>query len=170
MWVFTQHGFISVVESRIDPTVVMARSRDRKSLEHFLEVTELDPTDHPVVESAGTDYPYRVICKREDVAAFLSSSAMAIDYPSFKTQVGYNRGYLWHDVLMSIWGKVHGLSDRRPRWNSYGSLSYRCEGLTTKNRECRAYARIGKRTCPQHDDQEAFLSSRGSSDAESLPR
>ena len=51
MWVFTQHGFISIVSSLQDPKVVMVRARDRKSLEQFIEA--LDGQDPFTGESSG---------------------------------------------------------------------------------------------------------------------
>src|SRR5262245_38360033 len=160
MWVFTQHGFISIVRSREDPKVLMVRARDRKSLEQFVEVAHRHPVaEEPltILETKYTDYSYRVICSPQVVADYLASEAVQIDYSNFKDRVTKTRGSKWHDVLMSIWGKALGLRDRerysdRPSALTFPTIAY-CEGRTKKKGLCWHPPRIGFKTCWQHADQ-----------------
>lgn len=174
MWIFTQHGFVSIVSSREDPKVVMVRARDRKSLEQFIEALEgKDPFSGEaleVLESKGTDYQFRVICSRTAAAQYLADEALAIDYPNFKSRITQTRGHQWHDVLLGIWSRVHDLSDRPKGYRSpFSTLrqspfvggSWVCEGTTKKDKRCTHEARIGYKTCWQHASQEAEIRHQG---------
>jgi hypothetical protein len=177
MWVFTQHGFLSIVQSREDPKVVMVRARDRKSLEQFRQAsTEASVVPEviealPILESKGTDYRYRIICHRDVVARYLAAEAKTIDYPNFKDRVTKTRGNQWHDVLLGIWSRVHDLSDWPKGYRSpFSTLhqspfvggSWVCEGTTKKDKRCTHEARIGYKTCWQHASQEAGIRHQGS--------
>jgi hypothetical protein len=176
MWVFTQHGFVSVVSSLQDPKVVMVRARDRKSLEQFIEALEgTDPFTGETLEivaSSYTDYPFRVICSRSAVSQYLADEALSIDYSNFKSRVTITRGHQWHDVLMSIWSRALGLSDQPRFRNPFRTLrespfvgsSLFCEGTTKKGKKCTHEARIGYKTCWQHDAQEADIRHGGAQD------
>ena len=58
MWVFTETGFVSAVARRDDPDHLVVRARDRISLE---PLAALDADE--IVLGAGSDYPYRLICR-----------------------------------------------------------------------------------------------------------
>jgi hypothetical protein len=169
MWVFTQHGFVSIVSSLEDPKVVMVRARDRKSLEQFIEALEgSDPFTGETLEivaSRYTDYPFRVICSRSAVSQYLADEALSIDYSNFKSRATQTRGNAWHDVLMSIWSRALGLSDKPkptysfpkvPTEDELGPAPF-CDGRTKKGSLCMHEARIGYKTCWQHASQEADL-------------
>lgn len=168
MWVFTQHGFVSIVSSLEDPKVVMVRARDHKSLEQFIEALEgSDPFTGETLEivaSRYTDYPFRVICSRSAVSQYLADEALSIDYSNFKSRATLTRGHEWHSVLLSIWSRALGLSDKPEPWKR-PEVSWEpedCQGITTEGNEClhsvgTLRATRGYKTCWQHASQEGQI-------------
>lgn len=111
MWIFTPSGFVSGVEDRRDPTVIVVRARDYRSLAAFCVEVSLKPGGITLGE--GTDYPYRIRVSRETFASFAYRAAMDVDYANFKDEATRVRGKAYHDVLMSVW--VAGLRLTPPR-------------------------------------------------------
>lgn len=106
MWTMTVHGFVSAVEHRDDPDLLMVRSRDRESLDHLAEDLGLDQVD--VYESLPSDYPFRIIVTKADYAQWCHAQAMKIDYDNFKTEASRHRNSQFMDFLHRVW--VAGLS------------------------------------------------------------
>jgi hypothetical protein len=101
MWVFTRHGFFSVVAGDPAPDgmpLVMVRARVRADLERLAESEQLGP----ILEWPGRDYPYRVIVPRDTWARLMFEAASDIDYSNFKgmtaRELGHARAGLYHDV------------------------------------------------------------------------
>lgn len=111
MWVFTPDGFVSAVEDRDDPTVIMVRARDFDSIEALCVVLDIGPSK--IVMYAGTDYPYRVALSREQWVAFATHAAEAVTYPNFKHEAEVRRGKGYADVLMQVWVAGLALTPRR---------------------------------------------------------
>lgn len=103
MWVFTKIGFYSVVRKPgLGSELLEVRPRRREDLERLNAKTGLKA---PILENAGTDYPFRVRMVREVWAKFLGDSAMTIDYENFKEEI--------------LFGKVEAKSDREWRHQIY---------------------------------------------------
>jgi len=115
MWTFTQDGFISTVQDRDDSTVLIARSRDRQSLELISTITGAE-----IVTSDGTDYGYRVRVTREQFAEFLVANVYALDYPNFKNRIYETRGHEWHEAAAGVWSEMLAVTDKEARENRYG--------------------------------------------------
>jgi hypothetical protein len=131
MWLFTKYGFFSVVCARasarpgapVDPSKVMIRARCRKHLEalvaRFVDAPKpgdrsefLDWVTVHIVESRGTDYPFRVFLPKAVWADAAHDLMSEIDYDDFKHHVaetmGDDRAYL--NALHSVWSVGRGLS------------------------------------------------------------
>lgn len=94
MWIILPQGFLSIVhKAPCQPDELLVRARVKQHL------TTLFPAA-AIVESDGTDYRYRAIVKRDEVAVFLAQQAYTIDYRNFKDQV---REHRFHDALMGVW-------------------------------------------------------------------
>ena len=104
MWLFTKHGFYSVVQNSKDPEEVLIRSRVR--------------ADHEAAKAAfyeyregidvGTDYRYRLFVKKQAFHVWIMDHALAVDYPNFKNEVERasgdpDDGRLRHDAYMHVW-------------------------------------------------------------------
>lgn len=146
MWLMTQHGFLSVVEDRGNSERVMVRSRDRQSLEHFAKSLGFD--DARIIELGFGDYRYRVFCSKPAFAGYAAETALNIDYTNYKSRLQRSRGTRWHDVAMSIWGKMHDISD--PRKTPVASP---LDTEQEQKRRVRATAPVGSRIASMSDDE-----------------
>ena len=79
MWVFTQDGFMSVVEHRDDQECLIVRARARQDLETLAKFGGVD-----VIVMPEADYYFRVEVTRTVFAAFMREQVLDIDYPNFK--------------------------------------------------------------------------------------
>jgi hypothetical protein len=121
MWVFTKHGFFSVVCARqgdgrhgrpVDPDRVMVRARVRGHLEalkkRFPDLLGLCE----IQESAGTDYAYRLFVQKSAWAQALAGLAEETDYDNFKSEVARHQGKAgaaYQRSLHEVWSVMHRL-------------------------------------------------------------
>lgn len=121
MWIFTEVGFFSVVQSK-DPTKVMIRSRDPKDLELLRKIYMPDLSE--TLMSPTRDYPCRAFATKEQFALGMARIAASIDYDNFKNHV--------HDLdpervsyYSRVWGVMADSSPdgRRPYGGAYTSRS-----------------------------------------------
>jgi hypothetical protein len=115
MWTITVDGFYSVTafdERRGGPRadaaeLVVVRGRVREDLERLSRLI-------PHVEILGTprsDYPFRIICRRDEWSRYLAASVDEIDYVNFKDRVAKQQGRRRHDVLLSVWATLRRLEE-----------------------------------------------------------
>lgn len=128
MWLFTSGGFLSAVRDKKDPEGdrLLVRSRDRKSLEIFLESVELAGnaaaedgkdieriTADDIVEGEGTDYRYRVRMHRGTFALGVTFEILNfLQYGNFKDELTRSRGKTFHDAAMSVWVDMLAVDDK----------------------------------------------------------
>ncbi len=125
MWLFTRHGFFSVVSARagdgahgnpVDPQRMMVRARRREHLDRLKAKCAplLDACD--IVESGSTDYAFRLFVAKElwrEVAAALATD---IDYDNFKSEVARHQGAAgreYEQALHDVWSVMFSLQERR---------------------------------------------------------
>jgi hypothetical protein len=113
IWVFTQDGFYSVTAYDEAPggprpdanelVVVRTRARD--------DLTRLSGWIHDaeIVATPSADYPFRIVCGREEWARYLVAMTEQIDYTNFKQRVEERLGTRRHDVLLSVWTTLRRL-------------------------------------------------------------
>ncbi len=94
MWVFTKHGFVSIVQHRDIPECMIVRARSPQPLE------ELWP-DHEVITLEDADYRFRILAQRDSVMDVVSDLVGSIDYDNFKNECVDDREYL--RSLGSVW-------------------------------------------------------------------
>ena len=80
MWLFTPDSFISVVQHRDQPDMLLARARFPGDLGRVFPEREEE-----VEETPDADYRYRLIVGREEVAHAVANAARGIDYTNFKS-------------------------------------------------------------------------------------
>ena len=111
MWIFTRHGLISIVEDqplsiRVPlgakekphkplPNLIV-RARERRPLQQLFRGCRIIP-------NAGTDYQFRCIVPRAEVARVIASEIETMTYGNFKGSVADNA---YHNVLMRVWSTV----------------------------------------------------------------
>lgn len=83
MWIMLNNAFISVVQDRDDPTLLLARARVKGDLERvFGPIVKPD-----VKRTVDADYRYRLTIERWELRDALTQAATGIDYPNFKDSV-----------------------------------------------------------------------------------
>ena len=97
MWVFTKHGFVSIVQHHDDPGIMLVRSRTIGPLETMWP-------DYEVKEIKWADYRYRVFVPREEVSSVLVDVIDGIGYPNFKAACTDDHEY--QIALSSVWWKM----------------------------------------------------------------
>ena len=116
MWIFTKHGFISVVEEHDDPSLLVVRGRVRKDLE---QVGEAYFGGAAVIFTPSRDYPYRFFVSKKAFHLAAQKMAMDIDYTNFKSKVHGqpNRDSAYENV----WAALHELEElnRREEQRAY---------------------------------------------------
>lgn len=83
MWIFTNGGFVSIVENKDDTAIVIVRARTRNHLESFI-LEDLVPR---IFVEPFSDYNYRIEMSRGELLACLTKEVERINYVNFKNSV-----------------------------------------------------------------------------------
>ena len=114
MWIFTQDGYISVVQ-HFNPTPgaeLLMRSRSAGHLYDLLclVLTE-EEVDDRVLVTPDHDYPYRILVSRELFGQVVAASMARLDYSNFKARCSQTLGGADAGVLNRDLGghaRLHG--------------------------------------------------------------
>lgn len=109
MWIFTTHGFVSIVEKasdRADETLTV-RARNADALEAFARHAGIAYV--PEINLA-TDYPYRRVFTRGEVSRAIMSLLDDLRYTNFKDAAKVVGGYAYASVLSKIWSAGWGMT------------------------------------------------------------
>jgi hypothetical protein len=105
MWIFLSDAFLSIVDHRTKPGVLLVRARLRGDLERVFPGARVERTP-------AADYLYRAEVPRERVASVIADAIRAVDYPNFKGSVREpDRLRACHDV----WHVMFDLQAERDR-------------------------------------------------------
>lgn len=111
MFLITPKGALYAAEDRNDPTRVLVRARDRKSLSGLAEWVHArfrEPVG--IAHSTTTDFPYRASVQRPHWAAFCADQAYRVNYPTFKGQCLLERPEI-HRFVVKCWEASFDLED-----------------------------------------------------------
>ena len=104
MWIFTNKGFISIVQHRDDPKTFLVRARRAEHLRNLFPNSEILILD-------DADYRYRVVIPRDVAVRRISELVDNIDYPNFKSSIpADDRPY--QDLCHSVWYDAYGFQRR----------------------------------------------------------
>lgn len=83
MWLFTIHGFYSIVRKG---EVFHVRAREKADLENLRTLVH----GLPAVQDSyrGSDYPFRLLLAEAQKDAVMAALSKSIGYPNFKSAVG----------------------------------------------------------------------------------
>lgn len=109
MWLCLNNAFLSVVHKECAPDELLVRSRRPNDIRNVFPKAN-------VRESFGTDYRYRAVVKRTEVAAKLSEIAMSYMASNFKGSVDDDR---LHDAYNRVWGVMGNLQPGGPYARNY---------------------------------------------------
>ena len=124
MWLFTKHGFFSVVCARqddgtqgqpIDSTRLMVRARVRGHLEALKErwPDALGPSD--ILTSTRTDYRFRMFVDKQAWSRVIAELTLETDYDNFKSAVARHQGPAgapYERALHDVWEVMNRLQRR----------------------------------------------------------
>ena len=107
MWIFTQVGYVSVVQNT-NPMLgaeLVVRARTRRHLEQVLSLAlPADQVKRMIWPTPGDDYPWLAPVDREVVRDLAVASVEALDYDCFKRRAVDTLGRFDARVLGDIWG------------------------------------------------------------------
>lgn len=110
MWIFTQDGYVSVVQ-HFHPTPgaeLLVRARARKHLASVLGlVLPADRVESLIRSTPDHDYPWRAAVDRAVVRELVVASVDRLDYPNFKNRAADTIGREDARVLGDIWAATH---------------------------------------------------------------
>jgi len=109
MWVFNNNSFVSAVEHRSDPSMLVVRARAEGDLERFfIDGEKITVEVHP-----ERDYLFRTIVEKSRFAKVLVQHALGISYPNFKGSIA-NGDEDRHDAYLNVWSAMYTFQ----RWMS----------------------------------------------------
>jgi hypothetical protein len=102
VWIFLPIGVFSVVSKQpAAADELLVRSRVREDL---LALRRAGLETSKVLTSAVTDYPFRVVVKRDALAAFVGRFLLeGLKYDNFKNAVASKQGHARADVYHDVW-------------------------------------------------------------------
>ena len=107
MWLFTDSGFVSVVQDRENENVLVARARDKASLNELSALAGASIEETPL-----RDYPFRVYVSREELGGWLLRCVQYLHYPNYKARMGHTRGPKYSEPLHEVWAAMQSVSSR----------------------------------------------------------
>ena len=109
MWIASTDGFISIVQHRELPDMLMVRARVRKDLLSLFK-------EEQIIETLDADYRFRVLVPKKEMAALVAQKILDLDYPNFKSKVArvpsqQDKLTAYHEIWGVMWeyGKKQNL-------------------------------------------------------------
>lgn len=96
MWVILNNSFLSIVEHRDKPDMLMVRARFKGDIEAVFAGPGVK-----VKRTPDADYLFRAELPRDRVAQILAAAVNDIDYPNFKNSV---KQHWRHELYAKVWG------------------------------------------------------------------
>ena len=107
MWIITTGAFVSIVELRDDPGILIVRGRFAGDAARFLGVPLAREKETP-----DADYRFRIVAKRESVEKAVVRAVRGVRYPNFKDSIRE----AWRKALaMRVWSIFHAAQQERAR-------------------------------------------------------
>jgi len=130
MWIFTTQGLASITVSTDDASKMQIRFRVPAEMRAIQKTYGIRGK---IIETAGTDYPCRIITTRLQVIRFVTKVVAAIAYNNFKAanKAGESYGHTCHDVWRA--GAEH-----QRRTIGYGPYEMAIDAITAAEHQHRA--------------------------------
>jgi len=110
MWIATTQGFVSIVQDREYPGVLLVRARVPEDISANFPGAE-------VFVAPGADYRYRARLPRKDVAEALAAAVTKVDYTSHFKDVALERSpanEARHAAYYGTWSAMARMQDYAP--------------------------------------------------------
>jgi len=96
MWVFMINSFLSIVEDREDPNLLLVRARFPDDINRIFP-------DAVLFRKPNSDYRYRALIPRAEVVKAIAGQIENIHYDNFKNTVSEPDR---HDAYFDVWGDM----------------------------------------------------------------
>lgn len=103
MWICLNDAFLSLVCKGCARDELLVRARRKGDIDKIFPGVK-------VTANAKTDYRFRAIVKRTEIAAALEGEVRRITYENFKDAVGNDR---LHDAYLKVWSAMADLQPKR---------------------------------------------------------
>lgn len=117
MWIITNKSFLSIVEDRNRPNVMVVRARIRGDIEDFFGKDVL------VFETEDSDYRFRSFISRSLFKDEMVKHINNIDYDNFKNSVKDDQRYSWYTriwwVMHEVQENLYGISRWWEKYRNY---------------------------------------------------
>ena len=132
MWLFTNHGFYSIVKILdTNPEEFWIRSRRKEHLTTYF-------SEERIIYTHATDYQYRVTINKEELIDIFTHLPEEINYTNFKDSIHDKE---LKDAALYVWHDIFGVLDERK-----GTMGISQEERTrspSKNRESNGSGNTG---------------------------
>jgi len=102
MWIFTNKGFVSIVEKDCNPGELLVRARRKQ------DILKIFP-DAKVSSTPKADYAFRARISRQKIEKVIADQINGIDYDNFKNSISDNH---LHSVCSRVWNAAYSLDER----------------------------------------------------------
>ena len=127
MWVFTQNGFISLVQHPNDASQVIVRAMSKEAIESFLKKSIQNLT---ISYKPRNDYPFQASVPRPGVVDAMFHTIEAVNYPHFKASVKDNH---YQSQCLNVWAEMQGLYEEET--SELAELNALCASLDDQGQE-----------------------------------
>lgn len=112
MWLITPIGFFSIVQKESDKQhdTLTVRARVRDDLTALKE--QFLPNLGPIQESLNSDYRFRSVAPRAEVAAAMVRLVDSLDYNNFKSEVALKQGRQRASLYHQVWDVLYTLQTK----------------------------------------------------------
>ncbi|EAM1616295.1 hypothetical protein EU642_21910 [Salmonella enterica] len=133
MWFFGSEAFLSVVQHKTDPAILVVRSRRPGHIQKMFPTAE-------VVTIDGRDYMYRTELPREAVAERMHKYVMDMTATNFKNSV---KDQTYHGACISVWSVMEKIqpmpayalySDPNRHYGGYHQYSFEHKPATLRGK------------------------------------
>lgn len=118
MWLCTSGSFLSIVHKDCPADSLLVRARVKGHIDAVFPEAKVFTED-------GSDYQFRAVIKRSDVASALEQQVHDLGYSNFKNTV---RNRPLHDAFARIWHVMAALQPKPP-YSQYSGRGVRQKGL-----------------------------------------
>lgn len=122
MWVFTNRGFLSAVQHRDDPNLLMVRARVKGDLKSFFPKCK-------EIETVNSDYRFRTIVSRGDFMSAMDREIKRITYHNFKDSIAKTdkKRKAWYSdvwyVGFDLQNVLYGVQKFKQWWEDYRDVN-----------------------------------------------
>jgi hypothetical protein len=109
MWLITPRGLFSAVAKPEDgDEFVTVRARSERDIRNLADLIDAEPS-----RDDGTDYRWRIRCRKSEWAEAVSRMVDEIDYSNFKSRIASEDPERAH-LLAGVWDVLYDIQRREP--------------------------------------------------------